>query len=152
MKKTLLLAAALALAVTPSVAATDVTIPVGDWLQGLAGFLNTIAIPLIGIIVAWLARKVPAAYVTTQNRAAVEQLLEKAIQFALNKAILLAPDKITVPISNDIIANATQYAVDQAPKVVAWAGGSAAIEDKILARLKLTPAADVVAPVSPPAT
>lgn len=140
MKKTLLLAAALVLAVSPAMAATDVTIPVGDWATGISGFISTFATPLIGLVVAWLFRKVPAAYVTQQNRDAVDHLLEKAIQFGLNKATALLPDRITVPMTNDVIAHAAQYAIEQGPKIVAWAGGAKAIEDKILARLNVQPA------------
>lgn len=150
MKKTLLAAAMLALVATHALASTDVTIPVGDWLQGFGAFISEIALPLIGLLVAWVARKVPAAYVTAQNRAAVEQLLEKAVQFGINRAIQLAPDKLVLPVSNEVIAHATQYAVDQAPKVVAWAGGADAIKDKILARITLTPNADVIVPAAAP--
>ncbi len=145
MKKSALLGAGLlALAFTianPALASTDVTIPVGEWATGFAGFISTFATPLIGVVVAWLFRHVPAAYVTQQNRDAVDHLLEKAIQFGINKATALLPANVTVPMTNDIIAHAAKYAVDNAPKVVAWAGGAKAIEDKILARLNVKPAA-----------
>lgn len=140
MKKTLLLAAAFALTVSPAMAGTDVTVPLGDWLTGLSGLVTTLAGPLFLAFVAIIGKDLPPAAVNWLKTQQVEQLLEKAIQFGLNKAIQAAPDKVTVPTHSEIIAGAAQYAVDHAPGIVAWAGGAKAIEDKILARLTLTPA------------
>ncbi len=142
MKKLALLGAGLLiLASTPAFAATDVTIPIGDWATGIGGFITTFATPLIAALVAFLFRNVPAAYVSQQNRDAVDHLLEKAIQFGINLATSKLPANVTVPMTNDIVAAAANYAIAHGPSIVAWAGGAQMIEEKILARLNVQPAA-----------
>ena len=136
----MLAVAGIALA-TPALAVTDVVVPVGQWSSDVFNFFSTFVTPLVVAGVAYMFRHVPSAYVTTQNRAAVEQLLEKAIQYGLNIAKAKLPAKVTVPISSDVVAIAARYAVANRPKIVAWAGGAKAIEDKIYARLNVTPAA-----------
>ena len=136
----LLASAGIALA-SPALAITDVVIPVGEWSSGIVSFISTFVTPLVVAGVAFMFRHVPSAYVTTQNRAAVEQLLEKAIQFGLNAAKSKLPANVTLPVSSDVVAIAARYAIANGPKVVAWAGGAKAIEDKIYARLNVTPAA-----------
>lgn len=145
MKKHLLwclTALAVLASLTAAHAATDVTIPVGEWGAGLISFITTFVAPAIGVVVVWLFRNVPAAYVTAQNRSAVEQLLEKAVMFGLNTAKANLPENVTVPITNDVIAAAAKYAISHGPAIVEWAGGAAKIEEKILARLNVTPIAD----------
>lgn len=128
------------LAIVPFFAVTDVVIPVGDWANSVMGFITTYIPPIVAVLATWLFRNVPAAYVNKANRDAFDHLAEKAIQFGLNKAKEALPENITVPMTNDVIAVAAKYAIDHGPKIVAWAGGAKAIEDKILARLNVTPA------------
>jgi hypothetical protein len=136
--------------------AATVTVPWGDWLS--AG-IEQIVIPILAAVLlallAWAAKFLPAslrAYATTKNTAAVEQLLQKAISFALNKAALAsAGQSISVPVGSATIANALSYAVAHGPQwLLDLAGGTTGIEQKIIARLPVTSAPPAVAPVPLP--
>ena len=61
MKKTLILAAVLALATTPAFATTDVNIPIGDWATGIGGFITTFAVPLFLAFIGLISKDLPAS-------------------------------------------------------------------------------------------
>ncbi|HTJ56692.1 MAG TPA: hypothetical protein VL418_03895 [Devosiaceae bacterium] len=148
----LALAGALVLAlllVGPALAADPnaVVVPWGDWLVALINFV----LPVVGIILTaaltWLARYLPAAlkaYVTTQNIDAAEQLLERGVDFGLNRVEGAAVGKtLDVAVGSRVLATSAQYVIDHGPaKLIAWLGGEDAIRQKILARLSLEPGAD----------
>lgn len=132
---------------TAPAAQPAVTVPLGEWVAGVVNFI----IPALGVVlmgfVTYAAKFLPAtlqSYVTAQNTQAVEQLLERAITFGLNKVVgATAGDALTVPVGSQVLAEAAQYAIDHGPdKLIAWAGGEDGLREKILARLKLAPGAD----------
>lgn len=131
------------LAIVPFFAVTDVVIPVGDWANSVMGFITTYIPPIVAVLATWLFRNVPAAYVNKANRDAFDHLAEKAIQFGLNTARMALPANATITVTNDLIGTMAKYAIENGPKIVAWAGGAKVLEDKILARLNVQPATGV---------
>jgi hypothetical protein len=136
---------------------TSVTIPWGDWLSA---FIVQVIMPILGVIIAafvtWavarLAPLLPAglrSFITAQNTAAAEQLLSRAVGYALNKAALDTKGQaIAVPVGNAQVGVAVDYAVTHgAPALVDWLGGAAGIQQKIVARL---PATSVTTPPAAP--
>lgn len=157
----LALAAAIVLALAlPALAAdpTSLTIPWGDWVTSLVtGFVDPILTVLLLGALTFAATLLPAplkAYANQANIAAAEQLLEKAVAFALNKVEgASAGQQLSVNVGSSVIAAAAQYAVDKGPSaLISWLGGAQAIKDMILARLNLEPGANGGAAVASAAT
>jgi hypothetical protein len=137
---------------------TTVSIPWGDWLVGVINFV----LPIMGLVLTamltWAAQFLPAtlkAYVNSQRINAAEQLLERGIDFGLNKVEGAAVGKsLDVAVGSQVLATSAQYAIDHGPtKLIAWLGGEDAIREKILARLNLGPEASGAAVLAsaPPA-
>lgn len=144
-------ACAFAFLVVPALADTavpsGVTVPWGDDVISLLGFVQRFLAVILTGVLALGARFVPAAlqsYNTTANRAVVEQLLEKAVDFGINKVSGAAKGQtLSVNVGSAVLAEAAQYAVDHGPaQIIAWAGGADSLMEKILARLNLEPGAD----------
>lgn len=145
-------AAALAQAVAP---AANVTLPWGNWLSGLlAEVAASIGVILLAVL-TWAARFLPAglrAWATNQRTKQVEQLLERAVLFGLNKLSDEVKGKtLTLDVQNTVVRDAVQYAIDHGPaKLIAWLGGADLIREKILARLPNPATANVVTTVPGP--
>lgn len=144
----LLVLSCLSSAYAGDAASSTVTIPWGDWLSA---FIVQIVLPILGVIavafVTWAVARIspllPASLrgvITAQNTTAAEQLLSRAVGYALNKAALDAQGKaIVVPTGNAQVAVALNYAVTHgAPDLVDWLGGPTGIQQKIIARLPAT--------------
>jgi hypothetical protein len=114
---------------------TSVSLPIGDWLADAAAFIGAIA----AAVVAWLLRKLPASVQQVLTTMQAEQLLGKAIDYALNAVAGAEKGKtLDVKVGSAVVASAVQYVVDHGPTwLIAWLGGAAAIEQKIIARLDL---------------
>lgn len=149
-------APALADTVATAPAVTTVAIPIGDWLGGAASIIAAVS----AAVIAWAFRFLPASVVQILQTMQVDQLLGKAIGYAINAVAGAEKDKVLkVDVANAVVATALQYVVDHAPAwLVSWMGGTDAIEQKILARLTVEPSATlaaagtlVVAPSAEPA-
>lgn len=113
---------------------TSITIPWGQYAVDLLGFISAILLPFIGVKLHALLD----AKIGKEQTDRVEQLLEKAIAYGINATSGAVADKaLTKDIGNAVLAQAANYAIANAPKLVEWAGGAEAIEKKILARLNL---------------
>lgn len=136
---------------------TTVSIPVGNWLQSATGVIVDILGLLIGAILTWALSFLPATlrtYITAGMIAQVDQLLGRAVQFGLQKAVdAIGPDKtLTVDVKSAVVADAVQYAIDHGPdKLITMMGGADGIEQKIIARLPL-PKGLATAPAEAPTT
>jgi len=116
-------------------AATTISVPAGDWIAELAAFAG----PLVAALALWMIRKLPAQFASLLMSMRVDQLLNKAIAYAVNSVKDATHDKpLTVDVGNAVLAEAVQYAINHGPTgLINWMGGEAMIREKILARLKL---------------
>lgn len=89
-------------------------------------------------------RKLPANIVAIFGNARVELLLNNAIGYGLNAVAGAVKGKtLEVDVGNKVLAQALQYAVDNAPAwLQSWAGGPEGLAKKIWARLNLGEGAD----------
>lgn len=141
MKHRLLAALALvAFVAAPAFALADastsaVSIPVNEWVGSLAAIIG----PVLAAAVVWLIRKLPAQMASLLMTMRVDQLLTRAIDFAVNSVKDATKDKaLTVDVGNEVVAKALQYAIDHGPKGISdWMGGPDMIRQKIIARLNL---------------
>jgi hypothetical protein len=116
-------------------ASNQVVVPWGDALASLSSPVATL---LFGVGL-WLVRQLPAQLVAILHTQRVEQLLLRAIGYAVNSVAGAAAGKtLTVPVGNAVLAHALQYVVDRAPRwLVNWMGGPSAIAAMIWARLPM---------------
>jgi hypothetical protein len=110
-----------------------VTIPWGDWLSNTASTLTMLAVALVG----WGLRQLPAHILAIVRTAQVDQLLLKAIDYAINRTAGAAKGReLKVTVANDVLAEAIRYVLANAPGwLIAWIGGEQGVRDKIIARL-----------------
>lgn len=135
---------------------TTISVPVGDWLQGSMTVIVDILGLVIGALLTWALSFLPATlrtYITAGMIAQVDQLLGRAVQFGLQKAVgAIGSKEITVDVKSAVVADAVQYAIDHGPnKLIAAMGGADGVEEKIIARLPLPPSA-TTAPAPAPTT
>lgn len=121
--------AALLLPVAVAFAADDPTrlsIPWGDWIAGAAGVVGA-------VIAAILARALSFAPAIVKTLL-TEQLLKRSVDYALGAVAGAAKGKtLEIPVANEVIRRAAQYAVDNgAPWLLKWIGD---LGPKIVARL-----------------
>lgn len=138
----LALAGALALVfVNPALAADAVSIPYGDWIAALA---NTL-IMVLTAAVAWAFRQLPANIVAILVTIRAEQVVSKAIEYGINAVAGAVKGKsLDVPIANQVIREALDYVVKQAPGwLVSWVGGEDGLRRMIVARLAIAEDAGV---------
>lgn len=114
---------------------TIVNVPWGDWLFESA----QVVIAVLGAVVMWGLRQLPARIVAVIQTGQLDQLLLRAIDFGINKTAGAAKGKtLNVDVGSEVLEQALQYAIDNAPKwMVAWAGGADGLRAKIIARLNL---------------
>lgn len=126
---------AVAQTAAPSAVDTVVNIPWGDWLYNGA----TTFIALLTAAVAWGLRLLPARILAVIQTAQVDQILFKAIDYAINKTAGASKGKtMNIDVGNEVLEKALQFVVDNAPKwLISWSGGEAGIREKIIARLDL---------------
>lgn len=142
MKRALFAGALLALSTTAAFAQTATTAPVidgvvsipwGDWFYNGA----TTIIAILGAILAWGIRHLPSRFVAIAQTAQVEQLLNKAIDYAINRTAGAVKGRaLTLNVANQVLETAIEYAVTYAPAwLIGWVGGQQGLRDKIIARL-----------------
>lgn len=138
----LLLAVLLLMAlISPALAGDDtvVTIPIGDWINSIAG---PAAAAFLGIGL-WLLRRLPEQAQAWLMMIRIEQLLERAIDFAINAVENATRDKeFNVAVGHAVAAQALQYVIDRIPEfLLIWIGGTERLFEMIWARLPLEPQA-----------
>lgn len=109
-------------------AAGAVVIPLGDLVAAFASAVGPAALALL----AWIVNRwVPAII----RPLLTEQLLTRALDYALAATEGAAKGKVlTVPVANEVLRQAGQYAVDHgAPWLLKWIGDT--VEPKLIARL-----------------
>lgn len=141
MRKSLLVLAALPLLTLAWVAspafaqAADgvVTIPWGEWLSASAGTLATLAASVLALALARLPASVLAMVKTWQ----VDQLLERSISYGINMVAQASKGQsLSVPVANDVIEKALDYAVSNgSASIIKWMGGKDMVRNKIIARI-----------------
>lgn len=134
----LLVCAVLALALWPllafaqTAAPPPVVVPWGDWLAAVA---PTIGVGVVGLI-TWALRQLPAQASGVLTAMRVDQLLARAVDYGVNVTQGAVRGRtLDVATGNAVLAAAMRYAVEQAPTIVAMAGGEALVRNKIIARL-----------------
>lgn len=144
------LAVIVAMPIAAYAADGGIKIPVGDWISAAIPYI----LALVGGLVTWGLRQLPASVVTLLNNLAavfgngrVELLITNAIGVGLNSVANAEKGKtLDVATGVKVLDQALQYAVDNAPAwLLAWAGGPDGLAKKIWGRLDLEPAADASA-------
>lgn len=112
-----------------------VEIPWGAWVADAVPWLAA----GVGGVGAWLLRFVPAHLRWMFQVAQVDQLIDKAIQYGVNKIPGVHRDSVlTIEVSNKVVEYAVEYALAHAPKIVAqFVGPLSILKQKILARLNV---------------
>lgn len=126
------------------------------WGAIVAELLDQAYLIFFGIAL-YLLRRLPKVAVDALNALAgllgqgrVDQLLEKAVQYGINATKgAVAGRTLTVPVGNEVLERAFEYALRHAPRLVSWAGGAIALREKIIARLNLEEDAAVPTPKPP---
>lgn len=114
---------------------------------------------LVFAIVAWALRQLPAQIYGVIVAMRADQLLAKAIDYAINMVQGASKDRVlNIDVHNEVLAKALQYVFDNAPNwLQQWMGGPVQIANKIIARLNIAPDAPppsaviAVANTTPPA-
>jgi hypothetical protein len=104
---------------------------VSQWAQALAWLLASAGMLLLN--------KLPANIVAFFGNGRVELLINNAINYGLNAVAGAVKGKtLDVDVGNKVLAQALQYAVDNAPAwLQTWAGGPEGLAKKIWAKLNL---------------
>lgn len=122
--------AALAQTAAPS---TSVTIPWGEWLIAA----RDAAVAILLALITFAFRALPSNIAAMLNSARVIQIVEKGIDYGFNAVEGAVKGKaLTVNVGSEVVAQAVQYVVDQAPAwMIQWAGGEDGIRRMVIARL-----------------
>lgn len=140
----LVAATAAPLAFAQAASDTTVQIPVGTYVSAITDFISQIALPLVTVMLGWAARMLPKAVSDYLAMLRLEQLLTRAVGYGLAAVSNAAEGKVLdVNVGNKVVATALSYAIEHAPSVVAWAGGSNKLKEKIIARLNVDKYASV---------
>lgn len=133
--------------------ATTVVLPVGTWVDGIIANAIGIATAAVLALFAWGVRQLPKGVADIVKTLRIEQLLVRAVDYGLNAVAGATRGRtLDVRVGSEVLAQAAQYAIDQAPgRLIEWAGGVEAIKKMILARLQLAPEADAVTVLGAPA-
>jgi hypothetical protein len=112
---------------------TTVDIPLSEWV----GILGEWVGPLLAAAALVLVRKLPKQLADILIGMRVEQVLQKAITYAINAVAGATKDKpLSINVGNEVVATAVQYVVDHAPTwLVKWMGDGDLLREKIIARL-----------------
>ena len=107
---------------------THVNIPVGDWLTGIG--------TAVAAVVAGVAVRLSGPLAGVLQMMRLEQLLQRALLAAMERADIRPGKVITVDVKNELIADAARYAIrNGSAAVIKWAGGIEALKEKLEARI-----------------
>jgi hypothetical protein len=116
-----------------------VTIEYGGWVSKALDFVY----PILIAVIVWLFRQLPAQVVSILEMLRVEQLIARAVDYGINTVKGATKDKkLEIPVANQVIEAAADYAAAQASTLVERFGGLEALKQKILARLTVVEGAD----------
>lgn len=126
-------------------AGTEIVIPWGTYISELSSLLAAL---IFGAIV-WLMRQLPGQVVSLLRTVRAEQLIQRAIDYAMNATAGAVKDQtLRIGIGNEVIAKAVNYAVEKGSGgLVEWLGGPNGIGKMIIARLDVVPEATVADPI-----
>lgn len=131
----------------PQTGPYTVSIPYGDLIKQVFDLIGSVLGPAIMGLIAWgMARtNLPTAVQSFVHAMLTNQLLDKAIAYAINAVEGATAGKtLSIPVSNQVVAEALNYALAHGPSwLIDWMGGADAIRQKIIARLPLPPEASV---------
>ena len=135
--------------IAPAYAADGtVVVPWGDWISSSLTVANSI--PIASLVFGWIGivavkLGLPTYLVNLLRTSLTEQLLQRGIDYALNTVAGAAKDKkLEVKVANPVLETAAEYAISNGMAVlVRWLGGEDGIKQKIIARLNLSPDAQV---------
>jgi len=125
-----------------------VIVPWGDWVSSSLTMIGSLPIAevVFGWIVAVLVKVgLPNQMADLLKSVLTEQVLQKAISYGINAvAGAVKGRQLHVTVANDVVANAVDYVVTNAPDwVVQWLGGAEGIKARILARIEIAPGGKV---------
>jgi len=114
---------------------TTVEVPISSWIETAGTFVG----PLLAAAALWLIRKLPEQISAILITMRVDQMLEKAISYAINATVAASKDKpLSINVGNEVVAKAVQYVIDNGPGwLIGWMGGEASIREKVIARLEV---------------
>lgn len=117
-----------------------ITVPWGQWVADWAPLIGS----ALAALVTWGFRQLPGNLVAILGNGRVELLINNAIGYGLNAVKDAAKGKtLSADVGNKVLAEAMQYAIDNAPGwLLTWAGGPEGLAKKIFGRLDLDPSAD----------
>lgn len=129
----IVLATTAALAQAATDAPGGVSIPVGDWLAATSGWVA----PLLAGAGLWLIRKLPSQIAGVLMTMRADQLLEKAVSYAINAVAGATKGKsLDFTTGSKVADQAVNYVVSNGPGwLINWLGGADAIRQKVIARL-----------------
>lgn len=137
MKHVSMIAVALLMLTSTALAQTTtvVTVPYGEWL----GMSRDLLLTGAGLAFAWFSRFLPGYAVLLIKTMQVDQILAKAIDYALNQVAGASRDKaLSFDVGNAVVASAINYVTQHAG---AWfmdfVGGHEMLKKKIQARVNL---------------
>jgi hypothetical protein len=115
---------------------------VGVFLTNLADNPESGAWTLLGLALTWIVSQLPGPLKWFYNMYRVEQLLRNAVMGAINSTKgAVAGKSLGVDVGSEVFAKALQYAVDNGNgALIQWAGGTAGLTDKLIARIPTTEA------------
>ncbi|BAQ16899.1 hypothetical protein [Methyloceanibacter caenitepidi] len=142
MRSILLAVLAVCLLPTAVLAADTVTVPWGDWAVAAVDTAVPLILTGIGVVWTWFVAPNMPAWL----KAAYGEKLQHNFEALANRAVLSAVaqvkgaalgQRLEIPVSNEVLRTAIQYAVDQAPMLVSWATGGdpSKLVKMILARM-----------------
>lgn len=132
-------AAMIGTAIAQAVTDTVVQIPIGTWADYVLPAAGAIALAAV----VWLISYLPAPVVAILKTAQVEQILQRAIDFAINMVQGATKDRVLeVDVGNAVVKQAADYVIKYGPKwLIDFLGGETGIRDRIIARLDISPKA-----------
>lgn len=124
---------------------TKVTWAVGSVVSQWADAVEALLIALV----AFALRNIPGQIGSILQTMRVDQVINKAIDYAINMVKGATKDKeLSFDVGNEVLAKALQYVLDHSPGwLQQWMGGPDKIAEKIISRLNLAP--DVVLSTAP---
>lgn len=127
---------------------TTVVVPWGDTLAALLlHFQEFLTVTLLGLLSVVVA-KMPSWVTAIMGPAKVEQLLTRAIDYAISTtAGAVKGQEVSVQVGNELAAKALRYAIKHGPKwLIDWAGGQEMLAEKIVARIDVIKDGAIVPP------
>lgn len=123
----------LAQTVVTAVPNTTVSIPWGDWLMAARDTVVAVVLALV----TYAFRALPSNVAAMLTSARVIQVVEKGIDYGFNSVEgAIKGKRLDVNVGSEVVAQAVQYVVDQAPGwMVSWVGGEEGIRRMVIARL-----------------